>query len=238
VKELGELLRGARQREGITLDTAARATRIRVEYLEALEHGELRVLPGRAYATGFLRNYATFLRLNPDEILQTFYALTPPAAIAVRAATTVGLERLRRRFRRKLAAGLVTTLALSLTGNFVYNCLKPVEASTPPVNHKATSGMKRPMVPTPRVASSRTASLSVYAEAPTYIRVNVDHQHAFWGRIEAHHMRTWHGQGVWLETNRSNQLRVFANNSKLGMLTPQPGRVTLTVRPGTYRVKP
>lgn len=68
----GERLREARVKAGLTLDSAAARTRIRREYLEALETMDTRELPARAYAIGYLRTYAGFLELEPVEIVDQF----------------------------------------------------------------------------------------------------------------------------------------------------------------------
>jgi len=67
--ELGDLLRRAREEKGLSLDQAMEATRIRKEFLEALEEEDLNRLPGEVYVKGFLRNYASYLGLDPEEVL-------------------------------------------------------------------------------------------------------------------------------------------------------------------------
>ncbi|MGP1674457.1 MAG: helix-turn-helix domain-containing protein, partial [Candidatus Limnocylindrales bacterium] len=66
---LPERLLAARERKGVDLYRAERDTKIRARYLAALERGDYRELPGAVYTKGFLRNYALYLGLDPDEIL-------------------------------------------------------------------------------------------------------------------------------------------------------------------------
>ena len=68
----GEKLRDARARLGLTLDSAAARTRIRRDYLEALETMDPRGLPSRAYCVGYLRTYAQFLSLDETAIVDQF----------------------------------------------------------------------------------------------------------------------------------------------------------------------
>lgn len=66
---LPERLLAARERKGVDLYRAERDTKIRARYLAALERGDYRELPGTVYTKGFLRNYALYLGLDPDDVL-------------------------------------------------------------------------------------------------------------------------------------------------------------------------
>lgn len=66
---LPERLYDARERKGVDLYRAERDTKIRARYLGALERGDYRELPGAVYTKGFLRNYALYLGMDPDEVL-------------------------------------------------------------------------------------------------------------------------------------------------------------------------
>jgi cytoskeletal protein RodZ len=67
---LGETLYLARERKGVDLYRAERDTKIRAKHLEALENDDYGQLPGQVYTKGFLRNYAVYLGLDPDEALE------------------------------------------------------------------------------------------------------------------------------------------------------------------------
>ncbi len=62
--QIGSTLRESRTRQGLELDDAERATRIRARYLAALEEERFDQLPAEAYAKAFLRTYADFLGLD------------------------------------------------------------------------------------------------------------------------------------------------------------------------------
>ncbi|MFL5779611.1 MAG: helix-turn-helix domain-containing protein [Chloroflexota bacterium] len=66
---LPERLFAARERKGVDLYRAERDTKIRARYLAALERGDYKELPGAVYTKGFLRNYALYLGLDPDDVL-------------------------------------------------------------------------------------------------------------------------------------------------------------------------
>jgi len=67
---LAERLYAARERKGVDLYRAERDTKIRARYLDALERGDYKALPGAVYTKGFLRNYALYLGLDPDEVIR------------------------------------------------------------------------------------------------------------------------------------------------------------------------
>jgi cytoskeletal protein RodZ len=67
---LPERLHAARERKGVDLYRAERDTKIRARYLRALEEGEYAELPGAVYTKGFLRNYALYLGLDPEDVVR------------------------------------------------------------------------------------------------------------------------------------------------------------------------
>ena len=67
---LPDRLASARERKGVDLTRAERDTKIRARYLSALERGDYRDLPGSVYTKGFLRNYAIYLNLDPEDVLR------------------------------------------------------------------------------------------------------------------------------------------------------------------------
>ncbi len=91
---LPERLYAARERKGVDLYRAERDTKIRARYLGALERGDYKELPGAVYTKGFLRNYALYLGLDPDEVLVQWRRErgdakeAPPAIVAPKPIAT------------------------------------------------------------------------------------------------------------------------------------------------------
>ena len=69
---IGEVLKRARSRQKIDIQTVEEQTKIRTKYLRALENEEWEVLPGHPYAKGFLRTYAQFLGLDGDALVDEY----------------------------------------------------------------------------------------------------------------------------------------------------------------------
>jgi len=86
---LPERLLAAREHKGVDLYRAERDTKIRARYLQAIEHGEYRELPGAVYTKGFLRNYALYLGLDPEDVLRQWKRERGDAAIPVEPVLAV-----------------------------------------------------------------------------------------------------------------------------------------------------
>lgn len=66
---IGEFLKQKRVEQGLSLEQAAHATRVRIHYLRALEEDEREVLPSIVQGRGYLRLYADFLKLDARLLL-------------------------------------------------------------------------------------------------------------------------------------------------------------------------
>lgn len=78
-QEVGQILKGAREDRGLPLAEAARATRIRSHFLQALEEGDFGTLPSPAQVRGFLRTYAEYLNLDPQALFEKLKPKQEPA---------------------------------------------------------------------------------------------------------------------------------------------------------------
>ncbi|HYH27457.1 MAG TPA: helix-turn-helix domain-containing protein [Actinomycetota bacterium] len=92
---IGRALRKARLRRGKSLQEASRETRVKAEYLSALEAETFDILLGDVYVRGFLRSYSRYLGLNPDKVVAVYdreYGRSPPEPAPVDLAPGVGVE--------------------------------------------------------------------------------------------------------------------------------------------------
>jgi cytoskeleton protein RodZ len=68
-QSIGQRLKTEREGQRLTLEKVFQATRIRVQYLQALEEDDLSLMPSPVQARGYLRNYAEFLGFDVDKVL-------------------------------------------------------------------------------------------------------------------------------------------------------------------------
>lgn len=69
---LSELLIDARNAKGLSLPQVEKITRIRSEYIDALERSRYQDLPADVYVRGILKNYSLFLNLDYDEVVRLY----------------------------------------------------------------------------------------------------------------------------------------------------------------------
>lgn len=72
MESIGNILKITREELNLTIDQVAIDTNIAKHHLLALEGETFSELPGETYLLGFLRNYADYLGLNPDEIISLY----------------------------------------------------------------------------------------------------------------------------------------------------------------------
>jgi cytoskeletal protein RodZ len=70
----GTWLRRQREMREIELREIADKTKISLRYLKAMEQDRFDVLPAPVFARGFLREYARYVGLNPDEVVNYYLA--------------------------------------------------------------------------------------------------------------------------------------------------------------------
>ncbi|WP_159462184.1 RodZ family helix-turn-helix domain-containing protein [Halobacillus sp. Marseille-P3879] len=68
--EIGSRLREAREEKGLTLEEVQNTTKIQKRYLQAIEKNEFGVLPGKFYTRAFIREYASAIGLDPEQVME------------------------------------------------------------------------------------------------------------------------------------------------------------------------
>jgi cytoskeleton protein RodZ len=106
---VGEELREARIALGVSIEDAATQLRINKRYLQALEEGRIKDLPGAAYAVGFVRSYATALGLDADDAVRRFRDMSGTAV--TKSGDLVFPEPVP---RRGIPTGVLAALGLAL----------------------------------------------------------------------------------------------------------------------------
>lgn len=176
---VGEELREARNALGVSLEDAAAQLRINKRYLQALEEGRVKDLPGAAYAVGFVRSYATALGLDPDEAVRRFRDVSGTAV--TKSGDLVFPEPVP---RRGIPTGVLAALGLALAmggyiawyqwsgrGERVVDAVPPL----PPRLERAAEGpVTQETPPAPVVEPPAPAPVPAPVAAPPPPRIDPD----------------------------------------------------------------
>ncbi|MBK9710587.1 MAG: helix-turn-helix domain-containing protein [Kouleothrix sp.] len=182
MNELGERLREARESQGISLPQAAVETRILQRYLVALEDGDFHHLPGDVYARGFIRNYANYLSLPAEELIE-LYRRDRGMSEPIRVVPATSSPRIRGMAIPSffgvffvvlvlVGASYLLLSALNYVGESSQNQVAsaPTSAPTPLPLATATPGSAAPIVAVaPTAASIETLGPAGAATSPTSV---------------------------------------------------------------------
>tara|TARA_B100000242_G_C43027708_1_gene478597 strand:- start:161 stop:1513 length:1353 start_codon:yes stop_codon:yes gene_type:complete len=72
ILRLGEELRGERATLGKSLIQVQKDLKIKAAYISAIENCDLDAFPNKGFVAGYVRSYARYLNLNPEEIYERF----------------------------------------------------------------------------------------------------------------------------------------------------------------------
>jgi hypothetical protein len=165
---IGGALRKVRTSHGLSLEEAARDTRIRREFLEALEQDDFDSLLGDVHARGCLRTYASYLRLSPDKVVSAYVASLPEGSESHLPTTTPTpgpvLGARRRRDNHRLLV-MVAAMALVLAGAF--GVLSARQPAPPPANLPSEA-------PPVAVANAGQITVAVLARQPVQVTIIAD----------------------------------------------------------------
>ena len=186
---IGDALQSARLEQGSTLDDAARATRIRYEYLAALEDEAFTVIGGDVYAKGFLTSYARYLGIDPDPLVETYRREVQHEYSTRDLVELPTAVRTRRTLPGWLvwgaAVGVLLLAGLALAGTLGGRTPSPALAPTREPSPAATSRSPRPSPsprpPSPSPSPSPTPSginLVILVEENCWLDVRADGQPA------------------------------------------------------------
>lgn len=75
METIGQKLKAAREKKGLSPSEVAKAIRVKTEYIVAIEKNEFHQLIAPIYARGFVKLYAESVQLDPAPLLRQFSAL-------------------------------------------------------------------------------------------------------------------------------------------------------------------
>jgi hypothetical protein len=164
---VGPALEKARRIRGLSLDEAARDTRLRVDQLNALEAEDFGALPSDAFVRGALRTYAQYLGVRPEKVLDAYGRHAddpvppPPPEGLGRIERAIAATRIRDNQRFLLFAAATVLVLLLLFGLLARDRGAPPPAALPTTT-------------APTVAATAFIDAVLVAQRPVEVTVTLD----------------------------------------------------------------
>jgi cytoskeletal protein RodZ len=237
---IGDSLREARTRRGLSPADVQKDLRIRERYLTALEEERWELLPGEAYIKGFLRQYAEFLGLDGNLYIEEYTSRSlhrdeepplVPDSLAPRTRRT-GVFRL---------LGVLAVVAAAIAGLAAWQLGGTTRtAKTPSIGPTEASAAARPRAkpkpaatPAP-VPAAKTDSVAVLSAARgrSWLSVRVGGANGrvlFQGILEqGKTLRFGLKDHLWVRMGRPWLLDIRLGGRMVGGLPTQPTNLVLT----------
>jgi transcriptional regulator with XRE-family HTH domain len=179
----GEELRREREIRGISLKEIADATKISKRFLEAIERNDHRTLPAPVFTRGFVREYAKYLGLNVDEIVNRYnYAAAgddrieksahlerltapPPPPVKEKPYRPRGIPPWYARFDANVIVTVIIIAALACLGYWAFKHKRETTAAAAHEETVTTTHAPPKTAPAAKTASAAPATTSSAAPA-------------------------------------------------------------------------
>ena len=214
----------------MSVPDVAEQIRIRSLYLAAIEDENWNTIGAPVYVRGFLRTYARFLGLDPEEAVGAFNRTQP-----LPQTTTARDPEPRRAAPSWAGAALLWgagTVAVLLIAFVVFTeltmprrgGLPPVAvASAAPVAASPTAAAATaPPTSTPAAPGAYGAkSLALVLSAPSWLRVTVDGNVSMEGTFPAGTSKTFHGKNALVRIGNAGGVEIYVDGKDVGKLGKQ-----------------
>jgi len=164
---LGDRLREARDKKGLTISQAQKETHIQVNILKSLEDGSCDSVLSATYAKSFLRKYSEYLGLDSDVVLNEYKRLHPKTETVIVNKITEHTP------SSADIAGVISVVRLILVGVIVIILMALVGG-------KMMTVLKKPNIPQravavkPKASSSKIKSVKKVSREPSVVKKGME----------------------------------------------------------------
>ncbi|HEY4299702.1 MAG TPA: RodZ domain-containing protein [Candidatus Didemnitutus sp.] len=240
MQTIGERLEEARKRKGISIREAAETTKIRSDYLQKFEANTFDLDLPPLYVRGFIRNYARYLDLDPDRLVDEYDTLLAQEGRAPRRETRENYGRVD--FAEsgdggRPAIDQAMMLKWGLFGGGALGVILIVVLlisifsthSTGKSPGTASSGATaQPAAQTPPTDNSQTLTFSATEATRVKILQDADKKVLFDGTLTAGETRSFHKTGkLFITVEKGSNLRMEVNGRSYAIPLDGYGRFAL-----------
>ncbi|MBC8016668.1 MAG: helix-turn-helix domain-containing protein [Sporomusaceae bacterium] len=244
MKTVGESLREEREKKGLSLRDIETAISIRTLYLNAIEEGNYHLIPGEVYLKGFIRNYANYLGLNGQQMVDLYRKAQLPDSLGIENSVPNKTENVTEKpsgHNRKPSKWLLISLLAICVAGSAWWLLGSSTTEEPQVNRQvqqspSISNQNAPIqsaIPAQPVKANTVIVTAKYTDQ-CWTSVTVDGKSIYEGTPQAGDTITWEGKKeVTITAGNAGGIDISLNGQSAGKLG-EKGEVVLK----TYTIKP
>lgn len=207
---IGSVLRSARLHQGKALDVIAAKTKICHLYLEAIENDQFDTLPEGAYRRSFLRQYASALGLDGEELVTAYRNQYGEELVKLPEVPK------RQPFKFLRGTGSVLLAALALAGLYKISLSECPECKI--------RAIQQPRIPAQKIRTEPPARTSVPEDKPAaHVRVVFTSTEPVWISV------TCDGTPTFTGTLAQTETRSFEASAALIVLIGNAGALAITL---------
>jgi hypothetical protein len=227
---LGDYLKDHRQGVGLSLNEISSRTKIRLEYLKALEAEEFERMPGDIYVYGYLRDYLNALSVDPSEAVNMYREYRKKAI-----RNEVSLPKRRGSFHlpsRAIYALLV--LVLSVPVIFFFARKDQIQRDGIGVPNHSSINKVVTMIPNPVTPAEADYTnkhlLEIKAIEDTWIFLQIDDNLSYSMLLKPGHERSWTAENkIFLKIGNAGGIKVTFDGKSMGAPGKRGQIVSLTL---------
>lgn len=242
---LGEMLKIAREEQGLTFEEVESAIHIRQHLLQAMEADNFKAFPSPIIARGMIRNYAKFLKLDPIEAL-TLYDGNGVVPVKGQRLTSDGIEFMNLSMAPRplvnwdfIIGSILVLLVIGGAGYLAYGVIVPPNVTPTPTKTPDAQALDEdaalllPTVtplptetptplpptdtPTPIIYGGVTVELVI--GQPSWVQILADDAKVFEGVLQPGERRNWTGQRrVAIRAGNGGGVEVIVNGISRGLM--------------------
>lgn len=169
----GEILKKKREELGYNLKEIAKTLRIRSDYLKAIEEETFEKLPVEVYTKGYIREYAKFLKADPEIVIKAYIEKISPLVIEKQTDSITSAENTD---KEEKAAPRYSATAITLSVVAVAALLTVLSLFVF-VSEEPKTPLPEKTAPTPALrpgSQEKEHSLEILASDTTWLLVTID----------------------------------------------------------------
>lgn len=185
MQTVGEILKAEREKKNLSVKDIENGTSIRALYINAIEEGNYKIVPGEVYLKGFIRNYANYLGLDGAEIVELYRQSQHPVVEQVPLEQRIKQERTKQHETGKdlswgkyIAAGVLIVAIVGAAAFFTSGEKEQAPQPKPPVQ---TS----PAVPAPAPQNNTAAQNRNSSALNSPVVINAKFSEECWTLVTA-----------------------------------------------------